>query len=87
MTERLIEAHKFIDGMTKEEEVGSRRGLPKWLMQGVLYGTFLALIGYTCGGMAMNAVPGLFMAGFDVVVGTTGFLSSIGIAYTKDISE
>ena len=86
-TENLKGIHNFIDGMAEKEEVGSRRGLPKWLMQGVFYGIFLALIGYTCGGMAMNAVPGLFMPGFDIVVGTTGFLSSIGIAYTKDISE
>lgn len=86
-TERLNNIHRFLDGMTEKEEVGSKRGLPKWLMQGVFYGIFLALIGYTCGAMAMNAVPGLFMPGFDIVVGTAGFLSSIGLAYTKDIAE
>ena len=73
--------------MTDEKSTPTRRSLPKWLMQGVFYGTFLALVGYTCGAMAMNAVEGLFIANFDVVLGTAGFLSSIGIAYTKDISE
>lgn len=87
MTEKIKAVHEFLDGMAEKEEVGSKRGLPKWLLQAVFYGTFLAMIGYTCGAMAMNAVPGLFMPNFDIVVGTSGFLSSIGIAYTKDITE
>lgn len=87
MDEKLNRIHVFCDGMAEDVKVKAKRGLPKWLMQGVFYGIFLALIGYTCGAMGMNAVPGLFMPGFDVVVGTAGFLSSVGIAYTKDISE
>ena len=61
--------------------------MPKWLLQGIFYGIFLAAVGYICGAMGMNAIPGLFPVGFDVVIGTLGFIGSVGIAYTKDISE
>ena len=61
--------------------------LPKWLIQGFLYGIVLALIMYYAGTVAMVAAPALFPPGLDIVSGAVGFLSSLGIAYTKDISQ
>ena len=87
MTEKLMEAHKFTDSMTEKEVPMAKTAMPKWLMQGFFYGLFLGLIGYLSGAVAINAVPAAFPATLPVIASALGFLSAIGLAYTRDITE
>ena len=66
-----------------------RRGvaLPKWLVQGFLYGLVLGVVMYFAGAVAINAVPGFLPAATPTISGALGFLSSLGIAYTNDIVQ
>ena len=86
-TEKLKEAHKFLDGMTEKEDTMAKTAMPKWLMQGFFYGLFLGLVGYLSGAIAVNAVAAAFPATLPVIAAALGFLSAIGIAYTRDITE
>ena len=61
--------------------------MPKWMLQGTLYGLFLGGIGYLAGTVAVNAAPGVFPATIGVIMGALGFLGSLGIAYTNDITQ
>jgi len=85
--EKLKAIHEFLDGMTKKEVKKPMVSMPKWLLQGLFYGTFLGGVGYIVGAMAMNAIAGLFPANFDIIMGALGFIGSVGIAYTNDITE
>ena len=87
MTEKLIEAHKFTDGMADETKSKKRQAMPKWLLQGFIYGMFLSLVAYLSGAIAVNAVPAAFPATLPTIAAALGFLAAIGIAYTKDITE
>ena len=73
--------------MPKEKEGRGKMSLPKWLLQGFFYGIFLALIGYIVGSMAANILPGVFPANFPALSASLGFIASIGIAYTRDITS
>jgi len=86
MDERLKRAEQFCDGMTEKEVKHMKTSMPKWMIQGVLYGTFLASVGYTVGAIAIQAIPGFFPATYDVILGAIGFIGSVAIAYTKDIT-
>lgn len=87
MTETLKQIHEFCDGMAEKEVKHMKVSMPKWLIQGTLYGTFLAAVGYTVGAIAINAIPGFFPASYDVILGAIGFIGSVAIAYTKDITS
>jgi len=87
MTEKLMEAHKFTDGMTEKEVPMAKVALPKWLIQGLAYGIVLGGTLFTVGTMAVGAFPGLFPAAFGIQMGAIGFSGAVGIAYTKDITE
>jgi len=87
VTETLKHIHKFVDGMTEKEVKHMKVSMPKWMLQGVLYGTFLAAVGYTVGAIAIQAIPGFFPATYDVILGAIGFIGSVAIAYTKDITS
>jgi len=87
MTKTLKEIYRFLDGMTEKEVKHMKVSMPKWMIQGVLYGTFLAAVGYTVGAIAIQAIPGFFPATYDVILGAIGFIGSVAIAYTKDITS
>jgi len=66
-----------------------RRGvaLPKWLIQGFLYGLVLGVVMYFAGAVAIAAVPAFLPVATPTIAGALGFLSSLGIAYTNDITQ
>ena len=86
-SEKLKAVYDFLDGMTKKEDTMPKVAMPKWMLQGFFYGVFLGLIGYLAGAIAINAVPAAFPATLPVISAALGFLGSIGIAYTRDITE
>jgi hypothetical protein len=73
--------------MSKKEVKMARIAMPKWLLQGFLYGMFLALVGYIVGAISLVALPGLFPPTMDLISAALAFLASIGIAYTNDITQ
>ena len=87
MRDKLKGVHEFLDGMNEKEVPMAKTAMPKWLMQGFFYGLFLGLVGFLSGAVAINAVPAAFPATLPVIASALGFLSAIGIAYTRDITE
>jgi hypothetical protein len=61
--------------------------LPKWLIQGFLYGLVLGVVMYFAGAVTITAIPALFPAATPTIAGALGFLASLGIAYTNDITQ
>ena len=61
--------------------------LPKWLVQGFLYGLVLGVVMYFAGAVAVDAIPAFLPAATPTISGALGFLSSLGIAYTNDITQ
>lgn len=73
--------------MAETEAKKKHVALPKWLIQGFLYGLVLAVVMYYAGSIAVVAVPVLLPAASPVIAGALGFLSALGIAYTNDITQ
>ena len=73
--------------MAEEPKKGRGVALPKWLIQGFLYGLVLGVVMYFAGAVAVNAIPVLLPAGTPTISGALGFLSALGIAYTNDITQ
>ena len=61
--------------------------MPKWLIQGLAYGTVLGGTLFTLGQMAVAAFPGLFPAAYAVELGAIGFTAAVAIAYSNDITQ
>jgi len=73
--------------MSDEAKKGRGVALPKWLIQGFLYGLVLSVVMYFAGAVVINAIPALFPASTPLISGALGFLSALGIAYTNDITQ
>jgi len=73
--------------MAEQAVKGRNAALPKWLIQGFLYGLVLGVVMYFSGAVAVEAVPAFLPAATPTIAGAIGFLSSIGIAYTNDITQ
>ena len=73
--------------MAEQAVKGRNAALPKWLIQGFLYGLVLGVVMYFSGAVAVEAVPAFLPATTPTIAGALGFLSSIGIAYTNDITQ
>ncbi len=86
-TEKLKDVYLFCDGMAEEPKKGRGVALPKWLVQGFLYGLTLGVVMYFAGAVAIAAVPGFLPLATPTIAGALGFLSSMGIAYTNDITQ
>jgi len=86
-SEKLKYIHEFCDSMAEGTVKGRNAALPKWLIQGFLYGLVLGVIMYFAGAVAIAAVPTFLPATTPTIAGALGFLSSLGIAYTNDITQ
>ncbi|MEA3222774.1 MAG: hypothetical protein U9P49_06375 [Thermodesulfobacteriota bacterium] len=86
-SEKLKNIHEFCDGMAEKEVHMAKVALPKWLIQGFLYGLVLGVVMYFAGAVAVNAIPTFLPAATPTISGALGFLSSLGIAYTNDITQ
>ena len=73
--------------MAEQAVKGRNAALPKWLIQGFLYGMILGVVMFFSGAVAVEAVPTFLPATTPTIAGALGFLSSIGIAYTNDITQ
>ena len=73
--------------MAEQAVKGRNAALPKWLIQGFLYGMILGVVMFYAGAVAIAAVPGFLPPATPTIAGALGFLSSIGIAYTNDITQ
>jgi len=87
LTGRLIEAHKFLDGMADEDKTENRKGIVRHAIKGILHGTVVGAVTYTVGTIATNTIPAVFPVGYGAILGAIGFTGAVAISLSDSMNE